>query len=388
VVDGRIDLERARRDAKALARSSGLRLSEAQVQVARGLGASSWPALVRSVRLGDELVAAARAGSAGEVYRLLVDGAPPNARDASGATALHLAASSGASDVVDVLAGWVPVDRGALDRSGRTALEVAEDPVVTAMLSPPPAPVWDPGLAERAWEADAALFEALSRSPSAVRREVGDGFAFRTGLDDNTRNGVVASRGEDVRDWLGAPAQWLTPPGGSAPAGWRAEENAVFMAAPIAGVLARAEDRAAAAAAAPSSPPAPADSASPPAPTAASSPPAPALDLSAVLAAAEPLDLDPREAELLASIGTRSHVSSPAGVVTTFVAGRTLLGVHLSVAPAHRRRGIGRELVLAALRDAGGCDLAILAPTPATIPFYARLGFTLYRSAPRRVFYG
>jgi hypothetical protein len=48
------------------------------------LGFASWPALVSGVR-GDALLEAAGAGGAAEVYRLLVDGAPANARDGEGA---------------------------------------------------------------------------------------------------------------------------------------------------------------------------------------------------------------------------------------------------------------------------------------------------------------
>ena len=89
VVDGRIDLERARRDAKALLRAARagelvLRadrapaLADAQRAVAVELGYASWPALVAAVR-GEALLEAAGAGRAAEVYRLLIDGAPPNA---------------------------------------------------------------------------------------------------------------------------------------------------------------------------------------------------------------------------------------------------------------------------------------------------------------------
>src|SRR3954470_8977818 len=101
----RIDLDRARRDAKALLRAARagevvLRadrapvLADAQRAVAVEVGFASWPALVLGVR-GSALLAAAGAGRAEEVYRLLVDGAPANARDAAGRTAPHLAAQGG-----------------------------------------------------------------------------------------------------------------------------------------------------------------------------------------------------------------------------------------------------------------------------------------------------
>src|SRR3954470_23916772 len=111
----RVDLERARRDAKALLRAARageaeLRsdrepmLADAQRAVALELGVPSWPALVSRVR-GEALLAAAAAGREEEVYRLLMDGAPPNARDGAGRTPLHLAAAGGFADVVGILIG-------------------------------------------------------------------------------------------------------------------------------------------------------------------------------------------------------------------------------------------------------------------------------------------
>src|SRR5262245_34242990 len=73
VTDFRIDLERARREAKALLRAARAgdpdalrrmrpdrepRLADAQLVVARALGARSWPALVRRAEGVDELLAA------------------------------------------------------------------------------------------------------------------------------------------------------------------------------------------------------------------------------------------------------------------------------------------------------------------------------------------
>ncbi len=396
-MDGRIDLERARRDAKALlsaARAGDVvlradrapRLADAQHAVARSLGADSWPALVHreliarvvageDVRvnprvLGGALIEAARAGSADAVYRLLLAGAPADARDAaSGGTALHVAAAAGRPDVVDVLVGWVPVDRRAVNREGETALDVARDPVVTRMLSPLPEAAWDPELGEAAWAAEAALFGLVASSPLASRREAGDGFAFRTGMLDNTRNGVVCSRCDDVEEvlaWLGAPAQWLVPAGAALELpGCTPERNGVFMAAPIGAGEALEEI----------------------------SPVTDADTLAAALRAGG--EDDAGEAALLASLGfagpLRHHAAwrdgEPVGLVSTFVSGDTLTLTALAVAPAHRRRGIGRSLVLHALRGGADLDVALLAPTPGTIPFYAALGFTLYRFPPDRTFY-
>src|SRR5690242_6160477 len=152
----RIDLDRARRDAKTLLRAARAgelvlradrepRLADAQREVAVSLGYSSWPALVSDVR-GAELLSAAESGRAADVYRLLVDGAPANARDGEGRTALHLAASGGFVDVVDVLVGWTAVDRSAADSSGRAPW--SDDPVVAKILAPREGPESDAALGE------------------------------------------------------------------------------------------------------------------------------------------------------------------------------------------------------------------------------------------------
>jgi GNAT superfamily N-acetyltransferase len=78
-VDGRIDLERARREAKALLRTwraegrSGVKLADAQLAVARELGARSWPALVARVE--------AEAVARDERARAFVEAATEGRRD-------------------------------------------------------------------------------------------------------------------------------------------------------------------------------------------------------------------------------------------------------------------------------------------------------------------
>src|SRR3954465_5591147 len=231
----RIDLDRARRDAKALLRAARagevvLRADRAPVLAdgpragAVELGFASWPALVLGVR-GSALLAAAGAGRAEEVYRLLVDGAPANARDAAGRTAPPLAAGGGGGGGVGGGGGGGGGRRGRRLGAGRPrrarrrrprALERrprrGEDPRAARAAGrgrrarraggagprrgEPPAEAAPRG--ELAWRADAALFSLLAGSPAASRRAVGDGFAFRTGLRDNTRNGIVCSRVEDV----------------------------------------------------------------------------------------------------------------------------------------------------------------------------------------------
>ena len=92
-----------------------------------------------------------------------MDGAPANARDGAGRTALHLAAEGGFADVVDVLVGWMPVDRGAVDDSGRAPW--SDDPVVAKILAPHEPPAEDAALGELACGADAALFSYVAGSP-------------------------------------------------------------------------------------------------------------------------------------------------------------------------------------------------------------------------------
>jgi len=140
----RIDLDRARRDAKALLRAARAgdreamerlrpdrepRLADAQHAVAQELGERSWSALVHRVdALGTSLLGAAREGDAERGYRLLEDGAPANARDSeTGETALHVAASLGWLDVLDYLVGWVPVNKHARDAADSTALGACID---------------------------------------------------------------------------------------------------------------------------------------------------------------------------------------------------------------------------------------------------------------------
>jgi GNAT superfamily N-acetyltransferase len=401
-MDGRIDLERARRDAKALLRAARagevvLRadrapmLADAQRAVAIDLGFKSWPALVTRVR-AEALLAAAAAGRAAEVYRLLVEGAPANARDGAGRTALHLAAEGGFVDVVDVLVGWVPVDRSAVDDVGRTPW--SDDPVVARILAPREPPAEDAALGEAMCAADEALFAFVAGSPLATRRRVGDGFAFRTGLRDNTRNGVVCSRVDDVSEaiaWLGgAPAQWLVGADSTLGpalerAGCRSERTAVFMArqAPAADGGAPARDDAAP----------PRDDSASAGDDAAPHAIVPIGDediLRAAMAAVDELEFDAREAALLASLGfdgpLRHYAAlrdgAPAGLVSAFSWRETLTITNLAVAPRWRRQGIGRAL----MRHVSSGP-TLLGPTPATVPFYEALGFRLLRYPADRTFY-
>lgn len=261
----------------------------------------------------------------------------------------------------------------------------------------------DPGpeAAEAAWSADVELLGYVSRSPLATVRPAGDGFAFVTGLPDNTRNAVVCSRlpaasadeqVAELLDWFGerhVPAQWRLAAHAEPPdlgerlerAGCRPERTAVFMALDLAG-----RDFA-------DSRPAGVDIATV----------GDAGELAEAFAGAHVRDADreqpERELALLTSLGlgdgrplrryaARRH-GRPVGMASAFATASTLNLTDLVVAPGERRRGIGRALVLHALRAGGaaGSTRAVLAPTPATIPFYAPIGFRLGRLPPDRCFY-
>ena len=439
-MDRRIDIERARRDAKALLRAARAGdpealarmrsdrepcLADAQHAVARGLGERSWPAMVGRVdALGRELLDAARAGRADDVYRLLEAGAPPNARDPeSGDTALHLAAFHGWLDTIDYLVGWIAVDKHARNAAGRTALgaciDGTADPVVVKVLvsvglQPEPWMVdhvsgelatWlgqrvgqprDRGelperFAETIWSTEVALFRLITRSPLSETRAVGDGFAVVTGRFDNTRNGVVCSRlpeqdaDEQIASVLGwlrerrAPAQWLlatrTEPQDLRErlerAGCQPERSAVHMAASIADLDLTDRRR-------------PTD--------------LEIVDIHDAGVLSEALD-DSDDARLLASLGLQDAAplrlyaavlaGRSVGVLSILIDGANAEVLELAVDPNQRRRGIGRALVLHALRaaSAAGCTAVTIGPTPATVPFYEALGLSLERYPPDRCYY-
>ena len=78
-----------------------------------------------------------------------------------------------------------------------------------------------------------------------------------------------------------------------------------------------------------------------------------------------------------------------AGVVIILIDGADAEVLEFNVDPNERRRGIGRALVLHALRAAAaaGCTAATIGPTPATVPFYDALGLALERYPPDRCYY-
>src|SRR4051812_49631999 len=69
-MERRIDLDRARREAKRRVKESGGKLSDAQLAVARELGEASWPRLVRRV----EAEAVAREDRARQLVQEATDG--------------------------------------------------------------------------------------------------------------------------------------------------------------------------------------------------------------------------------------------------------------------------------------------------------------------------
>ena len=390
----RIDVARARRDAKrllaaaragdpqalaALRRDRPPRLADAQHAVARSLGYARWNELVLACEdSGAALRRAARAGDDDALYRLLEDGAPPNAADPrTGRTALLDAAAADQLDTVAALVGWVPVDRQARDRRGRSARDLARSgsPVERVLLScgfgPPRGPLAH-AHATLADAAEAALLDHLSRTPGVDRFEVGDGFGLRTGLHDNSRNGVVSSRlprdvdtGTVIARFTGTPARWYVGEDGTEAgdlrkrlvrAGCEPERSSVHMAAALTAL------------------------------DAARSP-----DVREVHDVDDLVHLDLAEARLLAAAGAplRHFVVGRVAGLTTFTTGTTTLGVHLRVERSMRRHGLARTLVRHATTRAvdDGATHAVLAPTPATIPLYERLGLVLEQSRPDRWYY-
>lgn len=85
----------------------------------------------------------------------------------------------------------------------------------------------------------------------------------------------------------------------------------------------------------------------------------------------------------LARTATR-HV----GIASAFYADQFVLLTALAVVKDARRRGIGRSLAVARLREARarGCARAVLEPTPDGAAFYKRLGFLAYREPADRCF--
>jgi GNAT superfamily N-acetyltransferase len=77
------------------------------------------------------------------------------------------------------------------------------------------------------------------------------------------------------------------------------------------------------------------------------------------------------------------------GAASAFFMETTVLLTSVAVVPDARRRGIGRALAVARLREARerGCTTALLAPSPDGAKLYASLGFALGRQPAGHWFY-
>jgi GNAT superfamily N-acetyltransferase len=343
-VDGRrADLERARREAKALLRAArnhehvalarlraggtpgfagldndalraSVRLADAQLAVARELGARSWPALVR-----------------------LTEGVDASAR---------------------------------------------------AVAAPGP-------YGELGWSMQAAYLELVAAAPGVDARPVGDGVAVRTGLPSNAENGVVCTTLGDadvaaVVAWLeGVPAKWLVGPQPSpadlgerlAAVGAEPERRMVVMGAELADCDAG-----------------PSDIAEP-----VRTPP----ELEEWLAVAEACELMEadthahrrRWATVLAGIGldgtapVQHLLARRAGraiaLASILLHGEAACLLRVGVVPRERGRGVGRILARAALHIAtqAGCRHAVVEPEPDTLAFFRGLGFHVAGWPPDRTWY-
>jgi ankyrin repeat protein/GNAT superfamily N-acetyltransferase len=220
----------------------------------------------------------------------------------------------------------------------------------------------EPGPPDYAELEHAAHAAYLAQLPGE-RIEAGDGFAVRTGADDNSENGVVCSVLEtdaaEVVAWMrGTPAQWLVAADSDlgprlVAAGCEPERTAVLMGARLA-------------------------------------------DLDLGEPEGEPADPDEYRAMCEAvdfgagSLGAQQRFVArrngrAVGIVSTFTHADTTVILDLAVLPEQRRQGIGRALMARAL--AGARPHVVLGPTPESIPFYRRLGFELRPALRDRYYY-
>jgi ankyrin repeat protein len=353
----------------------------------------------RRVEPLDELISACRAGDRAGAPRIAAEH-PQAARLLCTAEAdvLVIESARGRREVVELLLDLgAPVD--ARGPAGATALEVTGDATVTALLiergADPAkrAPVeqrrsQEPPYAELEWGAQAAYLRWLAGSPLAESRPCGDGIAVRTGIEDNTENGVVCNRldghVEEVIAWMrGAPAQWLTADEHLCKrlvaAGAEPERAAAVMGAELAAV---------------------ADMAAPPGVTIE---PARGLDEWMAVAGETALDAGreerARRAAIIASLGLSAdaplqlriarRAGRAIGIASFFLHGEIVLGQHIGVLAVERRAGVGRALAQACAQDAraAGARFAVLAPTPDTIAFHQLLGAVLRPALRDRSFY-
>jgi GNAT superfamily N-acetyltransferase len=354
-----------------------------------------------------------------EATELLLDaGAPLDARGDLGGTALHHAAWNGRGGTVDLLlrrgadplalapepAAGTPLhwavhgsrnaepNGGAYFGIGRRLVaaggvpdsEMADYAVgpLAALLAgeqsqPAPAPLpGRPDWGEVAARVETTRLRSLAGSPAAESRPVGDGLAVRTGVLDNTLNGVVcdvcteAEIAEAIA-WLGGlPAYWLTGPGSPLAPG-APDDGAVVMGAAAHEVVRGA------------------------APGIGIAPVATAGDLDAWLGLQEldgPRDRAARRRVLAAlpdgfALLLARAAGEAVGAIATFRDADALLVEHLDVAEHAQGSGIGRALVTAALDAERGVQVVIAGPTPSSQGFWERMGLELQRAAAGRAFH-
>jgi GNAT superfamily N-acetyltransferase len=221
----------------------------------------------------------------------------------------------------------------------------------------------------------AAYFRRLAAVTET--REVRGAFAVRTGVASNTENGVVSTAAHlepetiaKLLTWLeDVPASWVALDPALGPlliaAGCTPENESWNMHAEIGDVA------------------------------------FPSREVSAVRSAAD-LDewlgivrdcgwLDDVESarRLYEALGYEGLYLAEDGAASAFFAPPTALLNTVAVRPHAQRRGIGRSLALARLRDARtrGCTTAILAPSRDGTKLYASLGFRLQPQSAGHWFY-
>jgi ribosomal protein S18 acetylase RimI-like enzyme len=236
---------------------------------------------------------------------------------------------------------------------------------------------------EASWAAQAEWLRRVAASPVGERRELGDGFAVRSGPHSNADNGVVCSAGVDdaaiaeIVAWFqaaGAPGQWLVGAGSElgprlVAAGCRAERTAVIMGAAIAGLPVAAQP-----------------------PEGVEIVDADRARWLAVAQASGFFEDAARSADLFEAVAGAIRLvalrdGEPVGIAGAIAAGETLYLQYLVVLESERGRGVGRSLTAARLRAAPGCRRAVLDPAPDAIAFHRRLGFELRPALRDRVYY-
>ena len=295
----------------------------------------------------DALVWAARAGNLAAVELLIdVGKVPVNRRGDGGMPALEHARNQGHADVERAL-----LDRGA-------------DPDV---IAPQPArTVVRAGL-------DVRLHAAWMRNLAATvsRAEVwrvGDGLALRTGIEDNTWNGVIASRASshEVSTALArlsdVPAIWTVPGAGAlgrrlVAAGADEESTAVVVQGERRQL--RLER---------------------PSPLGLSFDQAAPESWAAL--GDEGLQADTSAASPAMRLAVAREAGHVVAVGALLVDGEAALLVDILVAPGRRHRGIGTALVAHLLNDAPDVEIVVAEPTPDSQAFWWLLGLVPAPATP------